>query len=162
MIVFDYMTPNMFSNKRFNPIVTELFIRGRKLSISTAFIIQLVFSMSKNTRLNSMQCFIMKIPNKPELQQIVLNHSSDIGFKEFVSLYKKCTANILRLKKQYLLIKEEWYNKLSFLTFLYKKFLKNKEKGLKIKEKTNRAIEDHGNTWLNIMHLLKKWLWYCK
>ena len=35
----------------------------------------------------------MKIPNKQELQQLIYNHSSDIDFKEFVNLYKKCTAN---------------------------------------------------------------------
>ena len=34
----------------------------------------------------------MKIPNKRELQQFALNHSSDIGFKDFIKIYKKCTA----------------------------------------------------------------------
>ena len=34
----------------------------------------------------------MKIPNKRELQQFALNHSSDISFKDFVKIYKKCTA----------------------------------------------------------------------
>ena len=34
----------------------------------------------------------MKIPNKRELQQIALNHSSDIDFKDFMKLYKKCTT----------------------------------------------------------------------
>ena len=34
----------------------------------------------------------MKIPNKRELQQISFNHSSDIDFKDFMNLYKKCTA----------------------------------------------------------------------
>ena len=34
----------------------------------------------------------MKIPNKRELQQIALNHSSDIDFKDFMKIYKKCTA----------------------------------------------------------------------
>ena len=34
----------------------------------------------------------MNISNKRELQQIALNHSSDIGFKDFIKLYKKCTA----------------------------------------------------------------------
>ena len=32
----------------------------------------------------------MKIPNKRELQQIALNHSSDIDFKDFIKIYKKC------------------------------------------------------------------------
>ena len=33
----------------------------------------------------------MKIPNKRELQQIAINHSSGIDFKNFVRIYKKCT-----------------------------------------------------------------------
>ena len=34
----------------------------------------------------------MKIPNKQELQQTASNQSSDIEFKDFMNLYKKCTA----------------------------------------------------------------------
>ena len=34
----------------------------------------------------------MEIPNKRELQQISLNHSSDIDFKDFIKIYKKCTT----------------------------------------------------------------------
>ena len=48
--------------------------------------------MPKDVRLNSTHFFIMKIPNKKELQQIALNHSSDIDFKYFMKIYKKCTA----------------------------------------------------------------------
>ena len=48
--------------------------------------------MPKDVRLNSTHFFIMKIPNKRELQQIPLNHSSDIDFKDFIKIYKKCTA----------------------------------------------------------------------
>ena len=48
--------------------------------------------MPKDVRLNSTHFFIMKIPNKRELKQIALNHSSDIDFKDFVKIYKKCTA----------------------------------------------------------------------
>ena len=44
------------------------------------------------SRLNSTDFFIMKIPNKRELQQIALNHSSDIDFKDFMKIYKKYTA----------------------------------------------------------------------
>ena len=45
--------------------------------------------MPKNIRLNSIHYFIMKIPNKPELQQIAFNHPSDIDFKDFMNLYIK-------------------------------------------------------------------------
>ena len=81
----------MINNKKLNSIVTELFIRGRKLNISLVFITQSYFKVPKDVRLNSTHFFIMKIPNKRELQQIALNHSSDIDFKSFIRIYKKCT-----------------------------------------------------------------------
>ena len=92
LIVFDDMIADMINNKKLNPIVTELFIRGRKLNISIVFITQSYFKVPKDVRLNSTHFFIMKIPNKRELQQIVLNHSSDINFKDFIKIYEKCTA----------------------------------------------------------------------
>ena len=49
-------------------------------------------TVPKNTRLKSTHYFVMKIPNKRELQQIAFNHSSDIEFKVFVNLYKKRSA----------------------------------------------------------------------
>ena len=91
-IVFDDMIADMINNNKLNPIVTELFIRGRKLNISIVFITQYYFKLPKDVRLNSTHFFIMKIPNKRELQQIALNHSSDIDFKDFMKIYKKCTA----------------------------------------------------------------------
>ena len=78
--------------KNLNIIVTELLIRGRKLKISLVFIRQSYLAISKNIRLNSTHYFVMKIPNKTERQQIVFNHSSDIDFKDFINLYKKCIA----------------------------------------------------------------------
>ena len=92
LIVFDDMIADMINNNKLNPIVTELFIRGRKLNISIVFITQSSFKVPKDVRLNSTHFFIMKIPNKRELQQIALNHSSDIDFKDFMQIYKKCTA----------------------------------------------------------------------
>ena len=85
------MIPEMINNKRLNPVVTELFIRGRKLSISVVFITQSYFKVPKDVRLNSTQFFILKIPNERELQQTALNHSSDIDFKDFMKIYKKST-----------------------------------------------------------------------
>ena len=70
----------MLINKKPNPIVTELSIKGSKLSISLVFISKFHFALPKNIRLNSTHYFIMKIPNKQELQQILINHSSDIDF----------------------------------------------------------------------------------
>ena len=63
MIAFDDMIGDMLSNKKLNPIVTELFIRSRKLSISLVFIPQSYFSVPKNVKLNSTQYSIMKIQN---------------------------------------------------------------------------------------------------
>ena len=78
--------------KKLNPVVTELFVRGRKLNISLVFITQSYFAEPKTIRLNSTHYFIMKIPNKRELQQIAFNYSSDIDFIDFINLYKKCFA----------------------------------------------------------------------
>ena len=93
LIVFDDMIAYMLSNKKLNPLVTELFIRGRKLNISLVFITQSDFAVPKYIRINSTHCFVIKIPNKRELQQIELNHSLDIDFQDFLKLYKICTAN---------------------------------------------------------------------
>ena len=69
-IVFDDMITNMINNKKLNSIVTELFIRGRKLNISLIFITQSYFKVPKDVRNNSTHFFIMKTPNKRELQKI--------------------------------------------------------------------------------------------
>ena len=74
IFVFDDMIADMLSKKKLNPIVTEL-----------------NFVVPTNIRLNSTYYFIMKIPNKRELQQIAVNHSSDMGFRDFMNFYKKCT-----------------------------------------------------------------------
>ena len=53
---------------------------------------QSYFKVPKDVRLNSTHFFIMKIPNKSELQQNARNHSSDISTKDFIKIYKKFTA----------------------------------------------------------------------
>ena len=80
----------MEANKTLSSIVTELFLRGRKVNMSLVLISQSYFKVPKNIRLNATH-FIMKILNKIELQQITSNHSSDIDFKHFVKLYKYYT-----------------------------------------------------------------------
>ena len=86
------MIHDMPSNKKLNRIVTEVFIRRRKLNISFVFITKSYFVIPKNIRLNSTHYFVMKTPNKRGLQQISFNHSSDIDFPDFMNLYKKFTA----------------------------------------------------------------------
>ena len=61
------MIADMINNKKLNSIVTELFIRGRKLNISLIFITQSYFKVPKDARNNSTHFFIMTIPNKREL-----------------------------------------------------------------------------------------------
>ena len=78
LIVFDDMIADMINNKKLNSILAESFIRGRKLNISIVFITQSFFKVPKNARLSSTHFFIMNIPNKRELQQIAVNHSSDV------------------------------------------------------------------------------------
>ena len=92
LIVFDDLITDMMKNIKLNPVVIELFIRGEKLNISVVFITQSYFKVPKDVRLNSTHFYIMKIPNKRELQQIALNRSSDIEFKDFTNIYKKCTT----------------------------------------------------------------------
>ena len=86
------MIADMINNKKLNLIVTELFIRGKNLSFSVVFITQSYFKVPEEVRLNTTHFFIMKIPSKRELQKIALNHSSDIGFKDFMKIYKKYTV----------------------------------------------------------------------
>ena len=91
LIAFDDMIAGMIINKKINSIVTELFIRGRKLNISIVFITQSYFKFPKDVRLNTTHFFVANIPNKGELQQIA-NHSSDISTKDFINIHRKCTS----------------------------------------------------------------------
>ena len=91
LIAFD-MIPDMIQNKKLNSIVTELFIRGRKLNISLVFITQLYFKVPKDVKLNTTHFFITKILSKRELQEISINHSSDIIIEDFVDVCRKFTA----------------------------------------------------------------------
>ena len=78
----------MLSNNRLSTIVTKFFIRARKLNISLAFITQSYFVVPKNIGLKSMPYYIIKIPNKRELQHTAFNHSSDIDVRDFINLKK--------------------------------------------------------------------------
>ena len=78
----------MLSNKKLQPILTLLFIRDRKLNILFVFITQSYFALPKYVRLNSTHYFILKFKNKQKLQQIAINHSSNINFKGVINLTK--------------------------------------------------------------------------
>ena len=72
--------------------MTDLFIRGRKLNIPFVFITQPYVNFPKDVRLNTGHFVFSKIPNKRELQQIPINHSSDISTKDFANIYREYTA----------------------------------------------------------------------
>ena len=82
-IVFDDMTADIMTNKKFQAIIKDIFIRCRKINISLVFITQSYFSVPKEVRLNSTHYLIMKIHNKRELIIIDYKHSMNI--------YRKCT-----------------------------------------------------------------------
>ena len=85
------MIADIMSNKKFQTIIKELFIRCRKLNISLVFITQSYFSVPKDVRLNLTHYLIMKINNKRELQNIAINHSADIYYQDFMEIYRECT-----------------------------------------------------------------------
>ena len=63
----------------------------RKINTSLAFITQSYFSVPKDVRLTSTDYLIMKINNKRKLQNIAINHSADIDYKDFMKIYRECT-----------------------------------------------------------------------
>ena len=72
------MIPDTLSNKKLNSIVAGTFIGGRNLNISFVFITQFFFPVVKTIRRNSTHFII----------------SSDIDFKDFINLYKKCPVKL--------------------------------------------------------------------
>ena len=91
LIVFDDMIGDIMTNKKFQSIIKELFIRCRKLNISLVFINQSYFPVPKDVRLNSTHYLIMKMNNRTEIKNITINHSADIDYKDFMKLrmYKR-------------------------------------------------------------------------
>ena len=112
------------TNKKFQSIIKELFIRcSRKLNISLAFITQSYFSVPKDVRLNSTHYLIMRINNRKELQNIAINHSANIDYKDFIKIYRECvkepysfltidtrlpSSNPLRFRKNFLILYKKW------------------------------------------------------
>ena len=97
LIVFDDIIADILSNKKPNPIVSELFIKGKKQTFLCTYH-PILFCCTKKIRLNSAHYFIMKIPNEEKLQQISLNHLSNIDFREFMHLYSQiCTVWTVKL-----------------------------------------------------------------
>ena len=82
-------------------------------------LLNLIFSVPKDVRLNPAHYLIMKINNKRELKNIAINNSADIGYQDFIKIYRKCTeepyifltidttlpaSDPLRFRKNYLIL----------------------------------------------------------
>ena len=81
-----------FTTKKLDSIITELFIRRRKLNISLVFITQSYFKVPKDVTLKTTDFFIAKIPNRREIWELAQNHSSNIKTEDFTKIYRKCTV----------------------------------------------------------------------
>ena len=88
MIIFDDMIAGIMTNKKFQAIIKELFIRCRKLNISLIFITQSYFSVPKDVRLNATHYLIMKINSRNECRNIAINHSADTDYQDFMKIYR--------------------------------------------------------------------------
>ena len=88
LVVFDDMIADILTNKKFQAIIKELFIRCRKLNISLVFITQYYFSVPKEV---STHYLIMNIHNKRELQNFAIGHLADIDYKDILRIYRSCT-----------------------------------------------------------------------
>ena len=91
LIVFDDMISHVMSNKKAQQVLKDLFMRCRKRNISLCFLTQSYFSFPKDVRLKCTHYIIFKLNNKRELQNIAINHSADIDYKDFVNIYRDCT-----------------------------------------------------------------------
>ena len=89
--MLDDIIADIMTNKKFQAITKELFIRCRKLNISLVFMTQSYCSVPKETRLSSTHYLIMKINNRKDLQQIAIDHSADIDYKDFLKIYRNST-----------------------------------------------------------------------
>ena len=85
------MIADLETNETWSPRDTKLILRRRKLNILFVFISQSYFKVPKTIRLHATHYFIIKIPNKGEIQEIASNYLSDINFKDFIKLYKDYT-----------------------------------------------------------------------
>ena len=89
LIIFDDMTSHVMSDKKAQQVLKDLFIRCRKLNISLCFLTQSYFSVPKDVRLNCTHYILFKLNNKRELQNVAINHSADIDYKDFIKIYER-------------------------------------------------------------------------
>ena len=90
-IIFDDMISLVIKDKKAQHVLQDLFTRSRKLNISLVFISPSYFSVPKLVRFNCTHYLIIKIYNRKELQQIAIDNSADIDYKDFLKIYRHCT-----------------------------------------------------------------------
>ena len=95
LIIFDDMISHVMSDKKAQQILKDLFIRCRKLNISLCFLTQSYFSGPKDVRLNCTHYILFKLNNKRELQNMAINHSADIDYKDFLRFIGTVQRNFL-------------------------------------------------------------------
>ena len=86
LTIFDNMISHVMSDKKAQRVLKDLFIRCRRLNISLFFLTQSFFSVPKDVRLSCTHHIIFKLNNKSELQNIAINHSADIGYKDLIRI----------------------------------------------------------------------------
>ena len=106
------MIADIMSNKKFQAVAKELFIRRRKLNVSLVFINQCYFSVPKDVRLNSIHYLVMKINNKRELWDIAINHSANIDYKDFVKIYRELYKRTVFFFDNWYYVTREWFFKI--------------------------------------------------
>ena len=90
LLIFYDMISHVMSDKKAQQILKDLFIRY----ISLCFLTQSYFSVPEDVRLNCTYSILFKLHNKRELQNIAINHSADIDYKDFIKIYRDCTKEL--------------------------------------------------------------------
>ena len=90
----DDMISHVMSDKKAQQVLKELFIKYRKLNISLCFLTQSYFNVPRDVRLNCTHYIIFKLNKKRQLQNIVIDHSCDVDYKDFVKIYRNCTKEL--------------------------------------------------------------------
>ena len=85
------MISHVMSDKKAQQILKDLFVRCRKLNMSLCFLTQSYFSVPNDVRLNCTHYILFKLHNRIELQNIAIDHSADINYKDFIKIYRVCT-----------------------------------------------------------------------
>ena len=118
LIVFDDLIADIMTNKKFQDIIKELFIRCRELNISLVFITQSYFSVSKYVTWNATYYLIMKINNRKELQNIAINILADY-YNEFVRIYREYTRKPYSFFDNWYYVTCKWSFKISKKSALF-------------------------------------------